>query len=213
MTLQEQEAIRRCQAGEEAGLGVLFELHQQSVFRTAYGIMRSHALAEDIAQQVFIEVFGSIKRYDAKRPFRPWLHRIVVNRSLDELRRRKNRFIPIEAAGNLPSPTASPEQAAEESELRDAIRKALVYLEPKHRAVIVLRYYQGFSEAEMSKVLNCRRGTVKSRLHYAIRRLREIFASQASSRKTQNESVLEPRPDRESSDRIRCSLSPEEKHR
>ena len=84
-----------------------------------------------------------------------------MHRSLDELRRRKVRDVPIEAAAELPSPSNTPEQAAEESELRSAVRSALDSLEPKHRAAVVLRYYQGFSEAEIAVALGCRPGTVK----------------------------------------------------
>ena len=112
-TLQEQEAIRQCQAGAREALGVLFEIHNKAVFRTAYGIMREHDLAEDITQQVFIELFSSIRRYDSRRPFPPWLHRIAVNRSLDELRRHKKQNVPIEAVGDLPSRSMSPEEEAE----------------------------------------------------------------------------------------------------
>lgn len=168
--MEEQEAILQCQAGNVAALGALFELHHHSVFRTSYGIVRRHDLAEDVTQQVFIELFTAIRRYDARRPFPPWLHRIAVHRSLDELRRRKVRDVPIEAAAELPSPSTTPEQAAEESELRSAVRNALGSLEPKHRAAVVLRYYQGFSEAETAVALGCRLGTVKSRVHYALRR-------------------------------------------
>ncbi len=113
--MQEQDAIRQCQAGEESALGVLHELHHRAVFRTAYGIVRSYDLAEDVTQQVFIELFASIGRYDVTRPFPPWLHRIAVNRSVDELRRRKNLNVPLEAVHDLQSPSTSPEEAAEES--------------------------------------------------------------------------------------------------
>ena len=178
--MTEREAVQHCQAGEPAALGVLFELHHKAVFRTAYGIMRSRDLAEDVTQQVFIELFTSIKRYDLSCPFSPWLHRIAVNRSLDELRGRKDRYLPIEAAHGLPSLATAPEQAAEEPEVRAAIRHALGTLDPEQRAAIVLRYYHGFSEAEMAVALDCRPGTVKSRLHYALRRLRGVFTAQAS---------------------------------
>ena len=188
--MEEQEAIQQCQAGNVAALGHLFELHHLSVFRTSYGIVRRHDLAEDVTQQVFIELFSAIRRYDVRRPFPPWLHRIAVHRSLDELRRRKVRDVPIEAAAGLPSLSTSPEQAAEESELRSAIRNALGSLQPKHRAAVVLRYYQGFSEAETAVALGCRLGTVKSRLLYALRRLRENFASLSSPLTT--EMVIQP---------------------
>ena len=91
-----------------AGLEVLFQLHHRAVFRTAYGVVRRHDLAEDVTQQVFIELFASVKRYDVTRPFPPWLHRIAVRRSLDELRRRKHASLPLEAVRDLPSPSTSP---------------------------------------------------------------------------------------------------------
>ena len=175
--MQEQEAIRRCQAEEIVGLGVLFELHHQAVFRTACGILRVHDVAEDVTQQVFVELFYAIKRYDLSRPFSPWLHRIAVNRSLDQLRRTRHQNVPIEAARQLAAPSTSPEEAAEDSELRAAILYALSALKPQHRAALVLRYYHGFSEADIATALRCRPGTVKSRLHYGLIRLREILVA------------------------------------
>ena len=168
---KERQAILRCQQGDLTGLEVLFELHRLAVLRTAYGIVGRHHLAEDVTQQVFVELFSAIKRFDRRRPFAPWLYRIVVNISLKELRRREHRGLSLEEAADLSSFDAMPDRTAEESEVRRSIWAAICALSPKHRAAIVLRYYHGFSEAEMSLALGCRRGTVKSRLHSALRRL------------------------------------------
>ena len=169
---REREAILRCQEGDLAGLGVLFELHRLAVLRTAYGIVGSSHLAEDVTQQVFVELFTAIRRFDPERPFAPWLYRVVVNISLKELRRRDHRSLPLEeAAADLPSLDPLPDLVAEESEIRSSIWAAIQALSPKQRAAVVLRYYHGFSEAEMAVALGCRRGTVKSRLHSALRRL------------------------------------------
>ncbi len=169
---REREAILRCQDGDLAGLEVLFELHRVAVLRTAYGIVGKHHLAEDVTQQVFVELFTAMRRFDPERPFAPWLYRIVVNISLKELRRRHHRSLPLdEAAADLPSLDPLPDLIAEESEIRKAMWAAVQSLSPKQRAAVVLRYYHGFSEAEMSVALRCRRGTVKSRLHSALRRL------------------------------------------
>ena len=160
-TLQEQEAIRRCQAGDLAALGVLFEMHHLAVYRTAYGVTRRHDEADDVTQDVFIELSTAIKRYDLKRPFFPWLHRIAVRRSLDRIKKRKDRDVPIEDIIDFPSPTPSPDMEAERSLLEAAVWNALAALGPKHRAAAVLRYYHGLSEAEMAVALNCRPGVVK----------------------------------------------------
>ena len=173
---REREAILRCQDGDLMGLEVLFELHRARVLRTAYGIVGRHHLAEDVTQQVFVELFTAIGRFDPERPFAPWLYRIVVNISLKELRRRHLRSLPLEeAAADLPSPDPLPDLIAEESEVRRSIWTAIQSLSPKQRAAIVLRYYHGFGEAEMAVALGCRRGTVKSRLHSARRRLEALL--------------------------------------
>ena len=173
--MQEQEAIRQCQAGKQEGLGILFQLHHQAVLRTAYGITRNHDLAEDVTQDVFIELFTAIKRYDPTRPFVPWLYRIAVHKSLDVLRksgRTTDRHVPIDV--DIPaSPNPSPEDRVIDRELHAAIWAAVGTLSPKHRAVVVLRFYHDFSVAEMAVALDCRKGTIRSRLHYALRRLRE----------------------------------------
>ncbi len=176
MLPREQQAILRSQDGDLTGLGVLFELHQRVVFRTAYGIVADHHMAEEVTQQVFVELFTAIKRFDNKRSFTPWLYRIVVNISLKELRRRRHRSISLEQeADDLPSLEPMPDQVAEESEVRKSLWEAIKALSPKHRAAIVLRYYHGLSESEMSVALGCRRGTVKSRLHSARRELEKLL--------------------------------------
>ena len=173
---REREAILRCKGGDLAGLEVLFELHRSAVLRTAYAIVGSHHLAEDVTQEVFVELFTAIRRFDPERPFAPWLYRIVVNISLKELRRRDYRSLPLEeAAADAPSLDQLPDLIAEESEMRRLIWTAVHALRPKQRAAVVLRYYHGFSEAEMSVSLGCRRGTVKSRLHSAMRRLEHLL--------------------------------------
>ena len=188
---REREAILRCRDGDLAGLEVLFELHRVAVLRTAYGIVGNHHLAEDVTQQVFVELFTAIKRFDPKRPFAPWLYRIVVNISLKELRRRHHRSLPLEeTAADLPSLDPAPDLVAEESEFRRAIWTAVQSLSPKQRAAVVLRYHHGFDEAEMAVALGCRRGTVKSRLHSALRRLEALLRDS-----TIQESVLERRRD------------------
>lgn len=188
---QEREAILQCQDGDLAGLEILYELHRLGVLRTAYGVVGNSQLAEDIAQQVFVELFTAIRRFDPERSFAPWLYRIVVNTSLKELRRREHRNLPLnEAAAGLLSRDPLPDMVAEESEARRAMWAAVQSLSPKQRAAVVLRYYHGFSEAEMAVALGCRRGTVKSRLHSALRRLESLLRADGSP-----QSLLERRRD------------------
>ena len=198
--MQEQEAIRQCQAGEQEALGVLFQLHQQAVFRTAFAITRNYDLAEDITQEVFIELFTAIKKYDLSRPFPPWLHRIAVHRSLDKLRKLRHsasRDLPIEDADNLPGTGIPPEQAALDTELAAAIWVEVWKLSPKHRAVVVLYHYHGFSVAEISQSLGCLRATVRVRLYYARAHLRDALRG-----------LREPPTDPESEPAVAPKISP-----
>ena len=177
--MDEQQAIRACKAGDMTAVGVLFELHHIAVFRTACAVTRNNDLAEDVTQQVFISAFRTIKSYDPSKPFPAWLHRIAVRRGLDELNRRGSQWEPIESAANMASTAKSPEQEAEDAEFRETVARALDRLDAKHRAAVVLRYIHGFDEAEMAEALHCRRGTVKSRLHNALKKLREILGDDA----------------------------------
>ena len=144
-------------------------LHQLAVLRTAYGVVGNSHLAEDIALQVFVELFTAIRRYDPERPFAPWLigsWSISASRSFDGAT--------IETFHWKRSPPVclpSTRSLTWSRRNRRSIWAAVRALSPKQRAAVVLRYYHGFSETEMAIALGCRRGTVKSRLHSALRRL------------------------------------------
>ena len=182
--MDEDEAIRQCQAGDIAGLEVLYQNYHLDVFKFALANVRYYDLAEDITQQVFIELFTAIKKYKSQHRFLPWLLGITAHKSIDELRRRQRREATPEEIGEVPSSSISPEESAEASELRDIIRQAVWDrdLKPKQRMAIVLRNYFGLSEDEMRIALDCSRGTVKSRLSLARTKLHRILAKQAPDR-------------------------------
>ncbi len=139
---REREAILRCQEGDLTGLEVLFVLQRLAVLRTAYGIVGNHHIAEDVTQQVFVELFTAIRRFDPERPLAPWLYRIVVNISLKDLRRRHHRSLPLEeAAADLSSLDPLPKYIAKDSEFRKSIWTAIPALRPRQRAAVV--YHQG----------------------------------------------------------------------
>ena len=141
---REREAILRCQEGDLAGLGVLFELHRLAVLRTAYGIVGSSHFAEDVTQQVFVELFTAIGGSILNGPLLPGCTGSSSTSALKELRRRDHRSLPLEeAAADLPSLDPLPDLVAEESEIRSSIWAAIQALSPKQRAAVVLRYYHG----------------------------------------------------------------------
>ena len=177
--MEEQKAIARLKRGDISGLEALVRKYQVQAVRAAYLIIRDRALAEDIVQAAFLRAYERIGQFDAKRPFGPWFLRSVVNDAVKAATRRE-RQVPLEASAeggetSLADPNPSPADLAEAAEIRQAVWTALGKLPPAQRAVIVLRYYLGLSEAEMAGELACPPGTVKWRLHAARKSLRTLL--------------------------------------
>ena len=165
------DLIRRSQAGDNKAFTELFHQYKNLVYKTAYLMLGNAADAEDVLQEVFVQVYRSLSTFQpAKGAFTTWLHRITVNHCLN--RRRKHR-LPILALDEAP-PTSlairSPEARLAED---DAIQQALGRLSEKQRAVVILRYYWDLSYAEIAQILDIPVGTVKSRLNLALRSLRQ----------------------------------------
>jgi len=142
----------------------LFAAHWPRAHRAAYLVLHDAALAEDIAQESFLAAIRSLDRFDRRRPFGPWLHRIVVNRAIDAARAR-----------SLRRETELTEHAtdAEEHEPPDReLLAALARLPPDQRAVIVLRHLLGYTPGEIARTLDLPRGTVNSRLRRGLDTMR-----------------------------------------
>jgi RNA polymerase sigma-70 factor (ECF subfamily) len=175
--------LERCKQQDHAAFADLFAQFHLRVARSAYLITRRPDLVDDITQHVFLELFSAFRRYDLSRPFVPWLYRVVYNICMDHLKRvyRDNRYTAsmdatYEQIVLYPDPTPGPAEQAERMELRHTVLEAITRLPVKQRSVLVLRYYDGLSEAEIAEVLECRLGTVKSRLHYAHQALGEVLS-------------------------------------
>jgi len=134
----------------------LYRAHWPRAYRAAFLVVHDAAGAEDIAQEAFLAAIRALDRFDRRRPFGPWLHRIVVNRAIDWTRARALRG-EIEADDTL---AADAEPAAELPELV----RALAALPPEQRAVIVLRHLLEYTPGEIADLLGLPRGTVNSRL-------------------------------------------------
>jgi RNA polymerase sigma-70 factor, ECF subfamily len=163
----ERAWVRGAQAGSADDLEALFRAHWSKAHRAAYLVVGDAAAAEDIAQESFLAAVRSLDRFDRRRPFGPWLHRIVVNRAIDWARARRLR-----AEAELGDTAAAPEAPARVDEsLEGAIRG----LSPEHRAVIVLRYLLEYTPGEIAELLDLPRGTVNSRLRRGLDALRETL--------------------------------------
>ena len=157
--------MRGAQRGSASDLEALFAAHWPRAHRAAYLVVHDSALAEDIAQESFLAAIRNLDRFDRRRPFGPWLHRIVVNRAIDAARARAHRAeveLVDETAG------ASGREAAD----RDVLA-ALAQLPPNQRAVVVMRHLLGYTPGDIARALDLPRGTVNSRLRRGLDAIRE----------------------------------------
>src|SRR4051794_27509645 len=159
----ERAWVRRGAAGAGSDLRGPFCGRWGPAYRAAYLVVRAAGAAEDIAQEAFLSAVRALDRFDRRRPFGPWLHRIVVNRAIDWARARALR--PEAEAVDTPAP--------DRPERDDEVLRELGRLSPEHRAVIVLRYLLEYTPGEIAELLELPRGTVNSRLRRGLDALKE----------------------------------------
>ncbi len=170
----------RIQQGDRDALAALVERHHDALmgylYRTTGG---DRALAQDLAQETFLRLMRSIKRYQYPRPFKPWLYAIATNLARDHYKRAAVRWRATEREYDWPHDVEDdgepPETLLVAAVEARQIAVALGRLPEAQREVVVLRYYQEFSLAEISQILDIPLGTVKSRLSLGLRRLREAM--------------------------------------
>ena len=172
---RERALVRDAQRGSAAAFEQLFRRHWPRAYRAALLVVGDAAAAEDIAQESFLAAARALDRFDRRRPFGPWLHRIVVNRAIDWARSRSLRR--ELAADDAPEPAAA---ERDEPEHARALATALAELTPEHRAVIVLRYLLDYTPGEIADLLELPRGTVNSRLRRGLDRLEAALREELS---------------------------------
>lgn len=166
----------RLKRGDIGGLETLVRAYQVKATRVAFLITNDTALAEDIMQTAFIRVYDHIDTFDEARPFEPWLMRIVVNTALKTLRRDRQRLDwDFNVEDVFAESDADPADVLESQELARRVQAALNRLKPEQRAVIVLRYYLGYSETEISSELQRPLGTVRWQIHAARQQLKGLL--------------------------------------
>jgi RNA polymerase sigma-70 factor, ECF subfamily len=173
--------LRGARAGSASNFEALFREHWPRAHRAAYLIVHDAAAAEDIAQEAFLSAIRAMDRFDRRRPFGPWLNRIVVNRAIDWARARGLRREVGAATVGDDSLLDRPREAAQATDTAtqpaganpysDDVVAALAALSPEHRAVVVLRYLLEYTPGEIAGLLELPRGTVNSRLRRALDQL------------------------------------------
>ena len=168
-------------AGDMTALAILVGQYQHLVYRLAIQITKNLDDANDVLQDTFLKVYDSIHSFRHDSAFETWLYRIVVNLSIDAVNRRNRRRESLfSTVGETTiqqeiDPRQDPTREAERKELREWVTQAVNSLSLNHRTVVILHELQGLSHPQIADILGCSEGTVRSRLHYARKKLRILL--------------------------------------
>ncbi len=168
------ELIQRLCDGDLEALGTLYDRYRLLVFHTALAITHDRQSAEDILQECFLKLNTYARRIDVSLPLEPWLYRVTVNQAYTWVTRRSRWLTSLDGLlDRVVAPMrTNTEYHAEMSELQAAIQQAIDALPPNQRMTVILYYLNDLSLKEISYILDCPVGTVKSRLHYGREQLK-----------------------------------------
>jgi RNA polymerase sigma-70 factor (ECF subfamily) len=178
--------MARMAQGDQASLSELMRRHHQRLYRIALSYLRDPEDALEVVQETFVKAHRHCARWDGAAEVTPWLTRIAVNEAIDRYRRARRRKAAEEPLseegahdGRWTADGPSPERTVLARELGERITLALLALPEKQRAIFVLRHHHGMELHEIAATLDMRLGTVKSSLHRALERLRDLLAGVA----------------------------------
>jgi len=176
----DRELVYAARGGDTGAFDTLFYRHKDGIFRLGLAITKDPSAAEEVVVDTFARAHRALARLEPEGTLRPWLYRVAVNLSYNRKPRKGLVMSTLEGATEdvlQSEERSSPSSLAELAELRRTVLLAVDTLGPKHRLVVVLHYLNGLNLAEIAQIAGCPVGTVKSRLHYALRRLRAHLAS------------------------------------
>jgi RNA polymerase sigma-70 factor (ECF subfamily) len=172
---QEMVWIQKIASGDRTAFEELFHAYKRRLFGYAFRIMGDASDAEELTSDVLVEVWKGAARFGGRSRVSTWIFGIAHHKVVDELRRRRPRELDIDSQQDLVHPDESPERAALRKDEHANLRAKLTGLSPEHREVIELAFFQGYSVEEIAAIVQCPPATVKTRMFYARKKLREIL--------------------------------------
>ena len=181
------DLVTRCQAGDTEAFDELVTRYRTRVFGMIYNMVHSEQDAWDLAQDSFLKAWKSIKRFRGRSSFYTWIYRIVMNVTIDWLRKKQIKGGGSEfddsiqlkevepASKTVPKSEALPHEMIQRNEIRARIDKAISQLSPEQRAVILMKEIEEMQYHEIAETLGCSIGTVMSRLFYARKKLQNLL--------------------------------------
>jgi RNA polymerase sigma-70 factor (ECF subfamily) len=185
--VSELDLVKRCQAGDSEAFDELVTRYRTRIFAMIYNMVHNEQDAWDLAQDSFVKAWKSIKRFRGRSSFYTWIYRIVMNVTIDWLRKKQVKGAGVEfddaiqlkeidpASKTLPKAEPLPFERMERTEVRARIDNAISQLSPEHRAVILMKETEGMQYHEIAESLGCSIGTVMSRLFYARKKLQNLL--------------------------------------
>ena len=185
MNINERWLIEESKKGNIDAFEQLIKDYKKSAYNIALRVMRNVEDAEDASQEALIKIYKNINNFNMESTFKVWMYRIVVNTCIDFKRRKTINAISIDETIDLGSGRELQREITDESSNPDAliernydtqlVNDAINMLEDDFKTIIILRDIKGFTYDEVSQILNCNLGTVKSRLSRARKKLKEIL--------------------------------------
>jgi RNA polymerase sigma-70 factor (ECF subfamily) len=178
----EQRIIQRAKEGDRSAFAELVDLYKDRVYHISYRMLGNRQEAEDVAQETFIRVYNNLTSYNPQYKFSTWIYRIATNLSIDYIRRRKQTLsLDADISGSegldwhdrFSDNSLGPEEEVLADEFQNEVQGAIMDLNPKYRAVMVLRYIEDLSLQEISETVKLPISTIKTRIHRGREALRK----------------------------------------
>lgn len=172
------ELVERCKQGDSLGYQLLYQRYSKAMYNTSLRIVNNTADAEDVLQEAFLDAFRSLHDFHYRSTFGAWLKKIVINKSINTLRKRRAHFVEIDENGETGVHTLAAEDTVDEAQVQyqvAEIKKAIQQLPDGYRTVISLYLLEGYDHEEIAGILSISHNTVRTQYVRAKQKLLSII--------------------------------------